>query len=315
MDLIIDKIKGCLYGQAIGDALGLGGEGLPKPIMEQYYPKGLTKYEDFVQDKHRRKWVKGAWTDDTEMMLCILDAFDGKEFNLRKVAQNFKDWADGVPLGIGSHTRKVLFTGDYVDVPFDCSRFWWEVSKCQSAANGALMRTSVVGCVKNNVEIQAEQIAKLTHYDPRCIGSSVVVSQIIHNLIWDNKELSYEEIKELGNKYDDRIDEWINTALYGKIIDLELDDEKGKGYTLRTLGAALWAYFHSENFISGLLSIINEGGDADTNGAVTGAILGAKFGFTAIPDYYVQNLNNQILFKQKVDGFIAKLNNKIVVTK
>lgn len=41
---------GCLYGQAIGDALGLGSEGLFRDGVEGYYPKGLTKYEQIVPD-------------------------------------------------------------------------------------------------------------------------------------------------------------------------------------------------------------------------------------------------------------------------
>ena len=305
----IDKIKGCLYGQAVGDALGLGTEFLTKDQVSKFYPNGVSKYEDIIQDRHRKRWIKGSWTDDTDMMLCILDAFDGREFNIRKVAQNFKDWADGEPMGIGSHTQKVLFMRDYVDIPFDCSRLWWEVSHCHSAANGALMRTSVVGCEKNNVELQAEQISKLTHYDPRCVGSCVIVSEIIHNLIWKNKELSYNDIQEIGKKYDERIFDWVYVAHSGTLDDLDLDNKYEMGYTLRTLGAGLWAYFHSKDFISGLLTVINEGGDADTNGAVTGAILGSKYGYSSIPEYYLQNLHNKELFEKKVNDFITKLKN------
>ena len=83
----IDKIKGCLYGQAVGDALGLGAEFLTKAQVSKFYPNGVSKYEDIVQDRHRKRWIKGSWTDDTDMMLCILDAFDGREFNIRKVAK------------------------------------------------------------------------------------------------------------------------------------------------------------------------------------------------------------------------------------
>lgn len=37
----IKKMFGCLYGQAIGDALGLGSEFLSKDDVEKYYPNGL----------------------------------------------------------------------------------------------------------------------------------------------------------------------------------------------------------------------------------------------------------------------------------
>lgn len=304
---------GCLYGQAIGDALGLGTEFLNKSEVQKFYPNGLSRYEDIIQDTHRRRWPKGAWTDDTDMMLCILSAFENGQFNILQVSQNFKDWADGEPMGIGSHTFKVLAMGDYVEKHDDCSRLWWELSRKTSAANGALMRTSVVGLAKTNVEEQAEKICKLTHYDPRCIGSCVIATSIIHTLVWENRELSYNEIKSIGDKYDNRIAEWIDLAFHSRDISvLDLDETHSIGYTLRTLAAALWCYWHATSFEEGLLAVVNEGGDADTNAAIACAILGAKYGYNGIPAYYIENLYNGDLYKQKVNNFITlALNEKI----
>ena len=179
----LEKILGCLYGQAIGDALGLGSEFMNKDEVNKNYPDGLCKYEQIIQDAHRRRWPIGAWTDDTDMMLCILSAFENGKFNIHNAAQNFKDWFNGEPKDIGSHTFNVLGMRDYVEQPEMCSELWWTLSQHQSAANGALMRTSVVGLAHDNVEIQATEICKLTHYDPRCIGSCVIASLIIHNLV------------------------------------------------------------------------------------------------------------------------------------
>ncbi len=55
----------------------------------------------------------------------------------------------------------------------------------------------------------------------------------------------------------------------------------------------------------GLIAVVNEGGDADTNGAIACAILGAKYGYNATPRYYIENLHNEIEYRQKVNGFIA----------
>lgn len=302
-----DKIRGCLFGQAIGDALGLGTEFLSKEEVHKFYPQGLSQYNQIIQDPHRRRWKIGAWTDDTDMMLCILKAFDGKQFNINHIAQNFKDWFDGNPLGIGSSTYKILCTRDYVDIPFECSRLWWEVSRGLNAPNGAVMRTSVVGCEQENVTNQAIDVCRLTHYDPRCVASCVIVSEIIHSLIWESRELTYQEIRDIGTRFDDRTNEWIYVAYKGTLDDLDIDKPREIGYTLRTLGAGLWAYFHAEDFITGLKNVINEGGDGDSNGAVAGAILGAKFGFSSIPTYYVENLYNLKEFQTETEFFIHKV--------
>lgn len=311
MNTIKNKMLGCLYGQAIGDALGLGSEFMSKDEVNNNYPDGLKHYSQIIQDAHRRRWSKGAWTDDTEMMLCILGGFENGRFNIQDVASNFKDWFNGSPMGIGSHTYKVLSMGDYVEQPEMCSKLWWDLSRQQSAANGALMRTSVVGLANNNVIEQAEAICKLTHYDPRCVGSCVITVSIIHNLVWHDRQLSYDEIRDIAQRYDNRILEWVDAAYNSTDISmLDLDETYSIGYTLRTLSAALWCYWHSPSFEEGLLSVVNEGGDADTNGAIACAILGAKFGYTSFPSCYVENLHNQAIYHQKITAFINQAVNE-----
>lgn len=305
------KMFGCLYRQAIGDALGLGSEFMSKDEVIKNYPDGLKNYDQIIQDAHRRRWAKGAWTDDTDMMLCILEGFENGRFNSHQVAPNFKDWFNGEPMGIGSHTYKVLCMGDYVEQPEMCSKLWWDLSRQQSAANGALMRTSVVGLAENEIEQQAEAICKLTHYDPRCVGSCVIAASIIHNLVWHDRQLSYDEIKDIAQRYDNRILEWVDAAYNSTDISmLDLDETYSIGYTLRTLSAALWCYWHSPSFEEGLLSVVNEGGDADTNGAIAGAILGAKFGFLSIPEHYIGDLHNIEAYHNKITNLIEQILNE-----
>ena len=299
---IKDKMYGCLYGQAIGDALGVGSEFMSKQDVIRNYPDGLKNYDQI------QRWIKGAWTDDTDMMLCILDGFDNGEFNLDRIASNFKEWFNSEPWGIGSYTHKVLGMSDYIEQPQVCARRLWDMSGQQNAANGALMRTSVIGITQNNIIKQTEDICKLTHYDPRCIGSCVIATSIINNLVWHNRQLSRDEINDVAQKYDDRIIDWVNAAYNNADISmLGLDEASSIGYTLRTLSAALWCYWHASSFENGLLSVVNEGGDADTNAAIACAILGAKFGLSSIPRYYIDNLNGEVIYNQIVTSFIDKI--------
>ena len=84
-----------------------------------------------------------------------------------------------------------------------------------------------------------------------------------------------------------------------------MDDEKSMGYTLRTLGAALWTYWHATSYKEGILKIVLSGGDADTNAAVAGAILGAKFGIGQIPEEWRNGLLYASMLYNKMQEFYA----------
>ena len=114
---IKDKIYGCLFGQAIGDALGLGTEFMTKTEAKEKYPNGLTEYSQIIRDYHRIKFQPGMWSDDTDMMLCIANAIiEDKGINLHTIARNFKDWFYAPDTqGVGQTTYKVLAIADYVE--------------------------------------------------------------------------------------------------------------------------------------------------------------------------------------------------------
>lgn len=304
--MINDKIRGVIFGQAIGDALGLGTEYMTKKEVNRYYPNGLAYYDQIIQDYHRKRWAKGAWTDDTDMMLCLANAIiKDKDIKLSTIAQNFKEWFNGEPLGIGNNTFKVLSFKDYTDNPQKGAEIIWNLSGKKSAANGAVMRTSVVGLWNNDTEKYATEICKLTHYDPRCVGSCAIITLLINNLVYNNQMLSLEQIIEIGERYDSRIREYLEQASQcERIEDLVLDDSS-MGYTLKTLAAAIWCLFHCSSFEEGLLAVVNAGGDADTNAAVACSLLGARYGMSTIPQKYIDGLVNKTHLMTITDCFAA----------
>ena len=141
-DSVKDKIVGCLYGQAVGDALGLGTEFMSKDEVKRNYPNGLSEYSQIVQDYHRKRWDKGDWTDDTDMMLCIAKAIiKDRCINPKTIAHNFKQWFKNKPMGIGRHTYNILALSDYESNPEKAAEIIWILSNKNSAPNGGIMRT------------------------------------------------------------------------------------------------------------------------------------------------------------------------------
>jgi ADP-ribosylglycohydrolase len=76
---------------------------------------------------------------------------------------------------------------------------------------------------------------------------------------------------------------------------LELTEHKRIGYTYKCLGAGFWALREGEGglqlpgrgaggrFRAALEAVMFAGGDADTNGAVAGALLGCRLGVHRLP--------------------------------
>ena len=139
------------------------------------------------------------------------------------------------------------------------------------------------------------------------MGSCVIVSSIIHAFVFEDRILDYEDVIGIAKQYDERIVPFIDLAYHEGLDSLCLDDEKSMGYTLRTLGAALWAYWHATSYREGTLKIVLSGGDADTNAAVAGAILGAKFGIDQIPEEWRKGLLYASMLHNKVQDLYAML--------
>jgi ADP-ribosylglycohydrolase len=314
---ITDKIKGTLFGHAIGDAIGLSTEFMTKVQVAYYYPNGVNSYTEIISDKHRKNWTPGEWTDDSEQMLCILDSLlEKKKVDPLDVARKIHFWAYNGGRGIGNTTYKVLTSPDFLTNPVKVSERIWEESGRNLAANGAVMRTSVVGTWnfrKDEEVIQnAEEIAKITHFDPRCTGSSAIISLAIAKLLqgYHDFDTILSFLKPLSSKYDKKIADYIDLAKNRSISGISLDERHSIGYTLKTMAAGLWALKHND-FKKCIQEIIHEGGDADTNAAVAGAVLGAKLGFGKLPKDWVNGLLEKEKLEAKVNDFINLVNDQL----
>jgi ADP-ribosylglycohydrolase len=73
----------------------------------------------------------------------------------------------------------------------------------------------------------------------------------------------------------------------------------GSGFVVRSLEAALWAFYRSDDFREGALRAVNLGDDADTTGAIYGQLAGAYYGVNAIPQDWIERLALRELISEK----------------
>jgi ADP-ribosylglycohydrolase len=310
-----DRVFGVLFGQAVGDALGLGSEFMSRKDVEWYYPNGLTHYDQIIQDAHRKRWKRGSWTDDTEQMTMILDSLlETGGVDVRDIGRRISNWvfyAQGV--GVGNTVYAVLKHPTFAEDPHGAACAVWEETGRRAAANGGVMRTSVLGLWDFDdparIRANAEAACKVTHYDPRCVASCVAVSLLVNALARGQApdRSLIEEVRAIANTYDVRVDEAFEHAANPDIAALELDSEEAIGYTLKPLAAGLWALAHARGFEDGLLRIVAQGGDADSNASVTGALLGARHGLRAIPTRLVRGLTNSKYLARVSKSLLAQI--------
>ncbi len=67
---------------------------------------------------------------------------------------------------------------------------------------------------------------------------------------------------------------------------------------VKSLEAALWAFYKSKDFRQGCLLSVNLGDDADTTGAVYGQIAGAYYGIDGIPEEWREKITHKDLIEE-----------------
>ena len=95
------------------------------------------------------------------------------------------------------------------------------------------------------------------------------------------------------NKLINSISPW-NWKSKNFVYAKERIDENPKyvgSYATDCLAMALHCVYTTNNFKSALLKAVNFGGDADSVGAVTGQLAGAKYGFDNIPEEWIKTIH------------------------
>lgn len=282
-----NRFFGVLPGLAVGDALGAGVEGLPSEEIVTLYPDGLRE----IVGGGALDWERGAPTDDTQLALVLAESLvAARGLDLGDLSRRLVEWLNSNPKGMGRLTRTALENLRGGDSPSESGAIAWEDSGREAAGNGSAMYCAPLGLLHLKLDDRrvedAVTVSRITHYDPRCVGSCVAITSSIAWLVQGEDDALFRAAQAAA-PWSDPVRAVIERGLARPPSEITVDGEDA-GSVLTTVEIAFSAAAHAESFESGLVEVISRGGDTDTNAAVAGALLGAKFGRSAIPERWLK---------------------------
>ena len=327
---LLDKYRGCLIGGAVGDALGYAVEFLTeRNIASTYGASGITEYalidgvaqiSDDTQmtlftanglllgtTRGKTRGIMGKYSD--YIALCY-----GEWLRMQTSDYPLKEkypytWLINIPelydkrapgntcfSGLSSFLRGAKGT---IEEPINDSK-----------GCGGVMRVAPIGIyfggkfTIEDVDMIAAESAAITHgHDLGYIPAAALV-HIIH-LVSHDKDMTLldavnDMIKVMQELFANARHIIEFTDLMEKAVILSKSDLAdidaihmlGEGWVAEeTLAIAIYCALKYQNdFKKAVVSAVNHKGDSDSTGAVTGNILGAYLGMSAIPNEYLENL-------------------------
>ena len=316
-----DSIAGALLGTAVGDALGMPVEGLSHANVRTYY-KGIKEYRD---DDQRGDLDAGQWTDDTQMTFALARVLAAHP----EAPDRWPEAAAEAYVALRPEARR---WGQTTTAAVD--RLAEGASPTASGVpdrptDGAAMRAAPLGAWwaardadRDEAFAAIRPVLAVTHRHPVALvagwGQAAAVRQLLpetpdtlsREAFWDGL-LDATRWAEARLEADDRVSRRL-AALTDRLDAFPLDlRDACDGVGVRADEA--WPYAcamvarRPHLLENTLLSGINVGGDADTTGAMMGAMLGALHGWAAVPDEWREGLEDAERLEKEAEAFAEAL--------
>ena len=261
-----DMMRACIYGLAVGDALGVPYE----------FRKRGTFCCDGMDGGGFHCQPAGTWSDDTSMVLCIAASLkELGQVDVQDISKRFRDWyikgeytCDGKVFDIGATCAHAIETG----VP---------AYGFENSGNGSLMRTAPLALVEGVTNHDIKDVSAITHASRVAMLSCVSICSIIDFLAKSGEDGICDVYER-----------------YGFIAGLPRDEVKSDGYCVHTLGAAIWCLCNTSSYGECVLMAVNLGHDSDTTAAVAGAMAGVAYGYDAIPSKWLGQLRGKAVIER-----------------
>jgi ADP-ribosyl-[dinitrogen reductase] hydrolase len=269
-----DRALAAFLGFAIGDALGATVE-------------FMTKGEISAQYGIHRNIIGGGWlrlapgrvTDDTEMALILGRSLVRRgELDVRDVCDEFAEWLKAGPIDVGNTCRRGIrryITQGTVEGPFFEG----------DAGNGAAMRILPVALATAGRPDQAARWSlaqcHITHHHPLSDDASLAFVRMLHGLLSGQGKSAARVIADaLIERH--------------RVFHFEPYHGGSSGFVVDTMQTVLHFYFNTDSFSDCVIQTVNQGGDADTTGALAAMLAGATYGLAKIPAAWLARLDRRV---------------------
>ncbi len=322
-DPLSRRIRGCLLGGAVGDALGEPIEFMSLDrIRESFGPDGITDYAGPV----------GHISDDTQMTLftaegmiraelraiekgiCHAPSVVGHAYlrwlhtqgersaNPLFVPGNFDGWLVGVSdlhqrRAPGNTCLSALVGPEFGSV---------EQPLNDSKGCGGVMRAAPVGLSRIDDPFEAGcEIAAVTHGHPSGYLSAGFLAFVVRLVTHEGRPLA-AAVEQANEQLRSRRDSRECVAAIAAAIEAadrlgrdpaaaavaETIERLGQGWVAEeALAIALFCALAAHSYEEGVLWAVNHGGDSDSTGAIAGNLLGAMHGVGAVPRNWIERLD------------------------
>lgn len=287
------KFMGAIYGSIIGDIVGSFNEfTIPGTKIRG---RGTRKITNKMLHRERNVFgYKFGWfTDDTTMSLVLMDSLvNYDEVHEQKMMKDFRAWwqngymsSSDECFDIGGQTLRSI--KKYFDIPYNKS----PLHETRPDGNGALMRIFPIGLrfYTDHQEMVKQTIRAhdLTHEAStlslqRCLLLNRAIGACLRGE-------SKEEILELLD-YKSEMDE--NVSTYGYVVD--------------TYNAVVHTFKKFDNLMDGIVYLAEMGDDSDTCAAIYGALAGAFYGVSQVPQWMMNEIRRKTLIRNLAENLYGR---------
>ena len=292
MTSLIDGIRGCILGGALGDAVGLPYEGCDSPV-EAVELSGQTI------------------SDDTQLTLATCEAIIENEgiIDPSIIASRFASWHENRRIsGIGASTYKAL--SELV-----AGGHWALVGRKgeYAAGNGAAMRIAPLAFCLNPTDNDARQVirdvSRITHHNEEAYIGALAVTVAVEAASNGQLDMLPHIVESIpDSKVRDRLAEMARLENDTPLIDVARRFGCS-GYVVESVPLALYSAqrVSSIGFEHLMHELIRVGGDTDTIASIAGQVAGTFLGEKGLPQHLLAQLQEFDFIVNLANQFAEKM--------